>query len=109
MKTQNDHAKSHHPAAQLLAVPVSFRLPFSRMKNGSERDRIEIVATKFAGDRPTAWAIRESSMVMNKDGQWEFEPSPSERDESFLARTRFDQCEDAAACVLRFHQDYPEA
>ncbi|ONH58342.1 hypothetical protein CcI49_23085 [Frankia sp. CcI49] len=34
----------------------------------------------------TGWDTAE---VLNRDGQWEWEPRPSERTEDFVARTRF--------------------
>lgn len=37
------------------------------------------------------WAVFKLGEVLNADGEWEFEPSPSSRDEEFLERTRFDR------------------
>jgi hypothetical protein len=88
--------------SDLLAVAGSYRLPFSRIENPPEWQRTEIVATKFTGGNPSQWAIREMQMVMGKDGVWEWEPSPSNRDDDFLTRTRFDTAEDAAECALKF-------
>lgn len=43
------------------------------------------------GDR---WCVADAQNgatgVLNADGEWEWEPLPSERREDFLARTRFD-------------------
>lgn len=38
---------------------------------------------------PDAWAVREMASVVNRDGEREPEPTPSSRDEDFIARTRF--------------------
>lgn len=38
---------------------------------------------------PDAWAVREMASVVNRDGGREPEPTPSSRDEDFIARTRF--------------------
>ncbi len=54
--------------------------------------RIEKVVQK-AG--PSKWAVRRTGDVLNKTGGWEWEPSPSSRDETFLERCRFDSAEDA--------------
>lgn len=35
------------------------------------------------------WAIRKGGWCLNRDGQWEFEPQPSSRDNEFYARCRF--------------------
>ena len=36
-----------------------------------------------------AWAVREEASVVNRDGEREYEPMPSSRDEDFIARTWF--------------------
>lgn len=42
------------------------------------------------------WAITNGSDgVMNRDGEWEWEPQPSSRDDAFLARCRYDSAEEA--------------
>lgn len=48
-------------------------------------------------NEPDRWAIREFSHCLNKAGKWEYEPSPSERDEAFLKRCRWDSAEEALA------------
>lgn len=35
------------------------------------------------------WAVKNTFYVLNKDGEWEREPSPSNRDDAFFARCRF--------------------
>ena len=42
-------------------------------------------------DGSRLWAVRNSfGDVLNKQGEWEWEPQPSSRDEAFLRRCRFD-------------------
>ena len=36
-----------------------------------------------------SWAIVESCQCYNKNGRWEFEPSPSNRTDEFIERTRW--------------------
>lgn len=48
--------------------------------------KIEKRSTKPGVD---SWAILLDGEVLNKDGTWEYEPSPSNRDDDFIARTRF--------------------
>lgn len=38
-----------------------------------------------------AWVIKNDGCVLNADGCWEYEPSPSNRTDEFIARTRFDR------------------
>lgn len=72
--------------------------------------RMEVVATKFAADglTPVAWAVREGGSVLAKDGQWEYEPNPSERDDEFFARTRWATAGEAAACAAKWHNTQGE-
>lgn len=35
------------------------------------------------------WAIRQRGFCLNKQGEWEYEPLPSSRDEAFFARCRW--------------------
>lgn len=35
------------------------------------------------------WAIIDAGFCLNTDGEWEWEPSPSNRDADFIERTRF--------------------
>lgn len=39
----------------------------------------------------TQWAVCCLKRCLNVDGGWEWEPSPSNRDDDFIARTRFDR------------------
>jgi hypothetical protein len=39
------------------------------------------------------WAVKGMFGVLNTDGEWEYEPSPSNRDDDFLARCRFTEAE----------------
>lgn len=45
------------------------------------------------------WAVRFRGDVLNKSGEWEWEPMPSGRDDDFLARARFDTAEEAIAAI----------
>ncbi len=37
----------------------------------------------------TAWAIVDGQYCLSKEGEWEYESLPSNRQEEFIARTRF--------------------
>lgn len=50
---------------------------------------------------PDLWAVRYRGDVLNKQGEWEWEPMPSGRDEDFLARARFDSAEEGIAAAIR--------
>ncbi|MBC8737176.1 hypothetical protein F6X40_10185 [Paraburkholderia sp. UCT31] len=44
-----------------------------------------------------SWKVSRANDVLNRDGEWEWEPSPSGRTAEFLARCRFGSAEDALA------------
>lgn len=48
------------------------------------------------------WAIRRYGDCMNSDGEWEYEPQPSSRDDSFMDRCRFNSAEDAYTVFSKF-------
>lgn len=52
--------------------------------------------------RGGGWAVRRFSEVLNKSGEWEHEPNPSERDEAFRSRCRW-PTPDAALKAFKKH------
>jgi hypothetical protein len=59
---------------------------------------IRIVLMLRSAGKPQ-YAVRRGGEVLNKSGVWEWEPSPSGRDEEFLERCRYDDFEDAVKAV----------
>lgn len=63
-----------------------------------------IEAVYFVDERPASWAIRKGKFVMSKlDGQFRYEPLPSERDDKFYQEFRFKSAVDAEVAYRRFH------
>lgn len=79
------------------AVVCAYRLPHD--------GKIE-EAPQVAG--PALWAVRRLSFCLNKDGQWEYEPMPSSRDDEFLARCRWPTVEAAYGAWLAAHPAYQD-
>lgn len=54
------------------------------------------------------WVVVFSGSVLNSDGLLEFEPSPSNREDDFLSRTRFsrDEALDRAKKFIALHKEY---
>jgi hypothetical protein len=52
-----------------------------------DRPSIERIGSAFGPDR---YAVRRGSACLSKDGEWEYEPMPSNRDVEFFARCRFE-------------------
>mgnify|MGYP001192268883 CR=1 FL=1 len=46
-------------------------------------------------DKSEKWVITRHGSVLAKDCEWEFEPSPSSRDDAFIERTRFNTFDEA--------------
>ena len=51
------------------------------------------------GIERTRWAVTDMGLVLAQNGEWEFEPIPSSRDEDFLERCRFDSFDEALAAA----------
>ncbi len=60
---------------------------------------LEVVARPDGSDR---FAIRNRGNCLNTDGLWEWEPSPSNRDDDFFKRCRFDSFEDAIKIAEKY-------
>lgn len=67
-----------------------------------KRHRLELLNQKNGSEK---WAIRDNwECCMNKDGEWENEPMPSNCDDDFFKRCRFDTVEEALT-VYNSHKD----
>ncbi len=68
---------------------------------------IVVEATKYDDEtnKPISWGIRNGSLIMSKiTGDFEYETSPSNRDEDFLKEFRFDTPEEAFECWKKFNK-----
>lgn len=66
---------------------------------------IVVESTKFdeQTNNPISWGIRNGSLIMSKfTGDFEYEPSPSNRDEEFFNEYRFKTPEEAFECWEKF-------
>lgn len=51
-------------------------------------------------DGSSKWSVQDGNDVLNKQGEWEWQPSPSGRDDAFLERCRFATAEEGHAAYL---------
>jgi len=79
------------------AVVSAYSLPGL---DGSKIDEIRVERARQMNGG-ALWAVRYRGDVLNKQGEWEWEPMPSGRDEAFLARARFNSAEEAIAAAIR--------
>lgn len=59
------------------------------------------IVTRGQRDGATLYAVTQRGWTANKDGEWEYEPIPSSRDDAYLARCRWDDWEMAALMADR--------
>jgi hypothetical protein len=76
------------------------RLESIRVKSGRLGEGQWMTVDRRDGFNGTKWAVLDRGLVLNKSGQWEYEPIPSSRDDNFLARCRFDTFGEAYQAAL---------
>ncbi len=54
------------------------------------------------------WVVKWAGLVLNHDGDWEFEPRPSDRTEEFEARTRYEAPDLALSAFLEWERSAEE-
>lgn len=57
---------------------------------------------------PDKWKVERDGSVLNKSGDWEYEPLPSSRSDEFLARCRYDTAQEAIRAAM-FREQNTEA
>lgn len=72
--------------------------PQDDIRNGWSEIRI---VTKLQRDGSTLYAVTTLGWTANHDGEWEYEPIPSSRDDGYIARCRWNDWEDAALMADR--------
>lgn len=67
-------------------------------------DMLDICLQRTEGVK---WAVRRiNKECLNKNGEWEVEPLPFERNEEFLKRCRFDTKEEAIETYIRWSKNH---
>lgn len=94
---------------ELLARATHFEL-VSPDQHGA-RDRVHSVVIErrtYVSDPVQSWAIVNGLHdCLNHDGEWEYEPSPSSRDDKFFQRCRWSDLHAAVAFVEDHMTRYP--
>ena len=85
------------------ATPKGWHPISWKVTGGAKEDalRIDLVT---ASNGPDKYAVRSSGICLAKSGEWEVEPSPSNRDKEFFERCRFDTFEAAVEAYRRSQQ-----
>jgi hypothetical protein len=79
---------SRHPGSSLIAT---------QWMDPATGARIE--RTSRTGDKPS-YAVRFHGNCLSRDGEWEWEPQPSSRDQEFLESHRWSDLGDAEKALL---------
>lgn len=88
--------------ADLMTHAVAFSWMWMDPDSPQRPSEVRLEARRRHGEDafPSAWAVvLNGSWVLNREGQWEDEPSPSSRTPEFLARTRWGSPDEALAFV----------
>lgn len=86
------------PPSTAATVTVS-EYTVSRLPDDSVDHAVWSITIEASGHG--RWAVRSRvGRCLNKSGEWEYEPLPSERAEEWLARTRWDTAEAAIEAAL---------
>jgi hypothetical protein len=90
---------------EMLACATEFTLiPFDSRRR---QPMGHIRSLKVAFRAANAWAIVDDRNVLNRDGEWEYEPFPSARDDGFFARCRWPTAREAIAFAEQHMAQYP--
>ncbi len=72
-------------------------MPLAKVGDLHLPDGSAIVRAQHRGGQEL-WAVRQDEQCLNKNGEWTFEPSPSQRSEEFLEQCRWPTRQDAYRC-----------
>lgn len=87
-------------ARALLAASTPSTAPVPcayRIGTGFDAVRVEAAQQMYG---PDLWAVRRHGNCLNKQGEWEWEPMPSSRDDEFMARCRFASAQEAIDAAM---------
>lgn len=87
--------------ARLVCTEFQLREDFESLRSGNATFN-RMISPSYKGEK---WAVRRMSSCLAKDGEWEYEPIPSSRDDAFYASCRFDSLEEALAAYDKAKQN----
>ena len=93
-----------------MIVPVKFQVITSGVDPTQQHDRpVFIECTDQRGDISTwRWAVRQGMNCLNDELEWEYEPNPSSRTNTFLLRTRYSYDQAVEVIMKYFRANPPE-
>lgn len=92
MKNQAEETMTDNPTPAPLVVNEY------QLEGGGRFDADDITLRRMPQRKGAdKWAIYNRGAVLSKDGDWEYEPTPSSRTDEYLQRCRFDSMQEALA------------
>lgn len=70
--------------------PISYARP-----GRPSAQRLVTIDKTYQRDGTFKWKVSRGRSCFNKQGEWEYEPLPSHRDDAFLQRCRYDTLSEA--------------
>ena len=86
---------------------VNWATTYTLIRASSHRPFGHVLELKIECRGDDAWAITDSHYVLNRDGDWEYEPLPSSRSDEFKARTRWPSAREAIAFAQEHMRQNP--
>lgn len=83
-----------NPMPNLTLRPIAYGTGLTLSTDG--KMRIEPIRNAL-----TRWSISGTAYCLNRKGQWEHEPIPSDRDEAFYSRCRYASLDETAEFLRR--------
>jgi hypothetical protein len=86
---------------ELIGTVFMFADQFADFHNLNRVEFHRMNSPFYVGER---WCVRRRGNCLNHDSEWEWEPSPSSREDEFYARCRFNTMDEAVAAYNKMEQ-----
>ena len=88
----NQQNKIDDSTQQLVGTVFMFADQFADVYNPNRVEFHRMISPFYNGEK---WRVKLHGWCLNNNNEWELEPSPSNRNEEFYTRCRFDTIEEA--------------
>ena len=81
-----------------MTTPDGYTINEIQLYGGGQDDVASVVLQRRRQlNGPDRWSVNDRGSVLDKDGDWAFDPSPSSRTDEYLETTRFATPDEAIA------------
>lgn len=92
--TPKPQAQPESAGDSVDAAPIIAAYQITEGMNGIKVERVQQIKG------PAKWAVRCNGNVLSVQGEWDWEPMPSSRDDDWLEKFRFDNAQDAIDAAM---------